>query len=258
MVDILKVPTMIKLQGILLLWSFFYKMKIKKNELKEISEYLYGYLKMPFSDDFIPGEILEKIIAETKGAERLSTYDFADVIDLDLKLGWQVKSTKESSPLTWKRVNIENASDLINNSLTSESARQILGDKVLESCNNHALKSMENYKLKKIFLSRLIINNNGTITYYEKQLCSIKDPIIFRKEDFFWSWSKPNNQKGKKSLTFIGYNKITGLKSFSWYGMGENQLHFNGEKDWWPNKSSNNVIKFKFPKKHSMDFLKKI
>lgn len=230
-----------------------------KKELKEMSEYLTGYLKLPFSEDSIPGHVMENIVATAKQAEMLKTYDFADVIDRDKKLGWQVKSTKENTPLTWKRVKLPNAQNLIENSFKSSKNIQFLGDSIIDFCNKNAEQSILDFNLDKLGFSRVIFHPNGTLTYFERLLCTKKDPIIFKKEDFIWKWStKKNNQKKESLKALHGFHKETGIKWFAWHGLGENQLHFSGEKEWWP-ENKRHMIHFKSPKeKHSMEILKEL
>jgi len=230
-----------------------------KKELKEMSEYLYGYLKLPFSEDSVPGHVMENIVATAKNAEMLKTYDFADVIDRDKKVGWQVKSTKENSPVTWKRVKLPNAPTLIEDSFNSDEGLQKLGDTIIDFCNIDAEQSMIDYDLKELGFSRLIYHSDGTLTFFEKLLCTRKDPIIFKKEDFIWNWSTPKTNQKKESLKSLhGIHKETGIKWFAWHGLGENQLHFSGEKAWWP-ESKRHMINFKSPKeKHTMEILKSL
>jgi len=75
-------------------------------QLEKIANVLTGYLKLPFSGDSIPGALMENVIASVRNGEVLNTYDFVDVINQNEKVGWQVKSTKASTPVTWKRAKI--------------------------------------------------------------------------------------------------------------------------------------------------------
>lgn len=228
-----------------------------KKELKEMAEYLYGYLKLPFSEDSVPGHVMENIVATSKGAEMLKTYDFADVIDLEKQVGWQVKSTKENTPLTWKRVKLPDAQTLIDASYESKKGLQELGDTIIDFCNKNAEQSLIDFNLKELGFSRLIFHPDGTLTYFEKMLCTKKNPIIFDKKDFIWKWSIPKTNQKKESLKSLhGFHKETGVKWFAWHGLGENQLHFSGEKEWWP-EDKRHMINFKSPtEKYSMEILK--
>jgi hypothetical protein len=69
-------------------------------ELHLIKETLSKYLRLPFSGNTIPGAVMESVLAYIRKAQRLSTYDFVDVIDATKKCGWQVKSTKSQTPVT--------------------------------------------------------------------------------------------------------------------------------------------------------------
>ena len=49
------------------------------------------------------GDRVKNANFQLRQGEVLGTYDFVDVIKRGSKCGWQVKSTKESTPVTWKR-----------------------------------------------------------------------------------------------------------------------------------------------------------
>lgn len=211
-----------------------------KDELKKIAHYLIAYMKIPyFQDDTIPGKIMEKIIAMVRGAEQLSTYDFVDVVKTG-KVGWQVKSTKSSTPLTWKRAKIANRNTLILNSEILDAEKSLagcksLGDAIIDFCNAHAKESFDKFQLDEIGMCRLIIFEDNIAIYYEKQLCTKTQPEIFQKDDYIWKWSIQKEVVKKEQLTALhGTNIKTKKKAFAWHGRGENQLHFSGEGSWWP------------------------
>ena len=206
-----------------------------KDELEKIAHYLTAYMRIPyFQDDTIPGKIMEKIIAMVHGAEQLATYDYVDVVKTG-KVGWQVKSTKSSTPLTWKRAKIANRTSLISDSEKSTDNCKKLGDEIVDFCNSHAKHSLDKYQLDEIGLARLIMFKDNTAIYYEKQLCTKTKPEIFLKEDYVWKWSKEKQAGKKEQLTALhGTNVKTNKKAFAWHGRGENQLHFSGEGSWRP------------------------
>ena len=206
-----------------------------KEELEKIAHYLIAYMKIPyFQDDTIPGKIMEKIISMVHSAKQLTTYDYVDVV-LEGKVGWQVKSTKKKSPLTWKRAKLANQAALIKNSENSEKGRQDLGGAIIDFCNTHAKHSLDKYQLDEIGLARLIMFKDNTAIYFEKQLCTKTKPEIFLKEDYIWKWSIEKPAGEKEQLTALhGTNVKTNKKAFAWHGRGENQLHFSGEGSWWP------------------------
>lgn len=72
------------------------------------------------------------IIASVHQAEVLGTYDFVDVVDHSQKIGWQVKSTKKSTPVTWKRAKIPERENLIKESMSSMQGCQKLGNAMYE------------------------------------------------------------------------------------------------------------------------------
>ena len=178
----------------------------------------------------------------------LNTYDFVDVIHPGNGCGWQVKSTKAETPVTWKRAKIPNASELIEASMHSENGLRELGDAIIGFCNDHASTSLYSYELKEIGYSRLILHKTGHITYFERLLCSQSSPSIFDPAEFAWSWSKPKTTVKKEQLPALhGINLTTGEKWWAWHGLGENQLHFSGESAWWPTEKDANVLSLQLP-----------
>jgi hypothetical protein len=75
-------------------------------QLMEIGRVLSSYMRLPLSSDTIPGGIMEALFAHVREGVMLGKYDFVDVIKPGSKCGWQVKSTKASTPVTWKRAKI--------------------------------------------------------------------------------------------------------------------------------------------------------
>jgi len=218
-----------------------------RDQLKTISKILTGYLKLPFSGDSIPGALMESVVSEVRGGEVLNTYDFVDILNKKKKVGWQIKSTKASTPVTWKRAKIPNSVQLIATSKKDTDGLQKLGDAIIKFCNDHALESMNEYGLEEIGYSRLIVHSDGKLTYFEKILCTKKSPKIFNESDFEWKWSIPKKTKKKEQLSALhGTHKPSNKKWFAWHGLGENQLHFSGEKAWWPTDNTN-IVNFKFP-----------
>ena len=218
-----------------------------QGQLKNISKILTGYLKLPFSGDSIPGALMESVISEVRDGEVLNTYDFVDILNKNQKVGWQVKSTKSSTPVTWKRAKIPNSVQLIEISKSSSLGLQKLGDAIIKFCNDHALESINEYDLYEIGYSRLIVHKDGKLTYFEKILCTKDNPKIFQESDFEWKWSIPKKTQKKEQLPALhGTHKPSNKKWFAWHGLGENQLHFSGEKAWWPTDNTNK-IDFSFP-----------
>lgn len=178
----------------------------------------------------------------------MHTYDFVDVVKRDARCGWQVKSTKAATPVTWKRAKIPGADRLISASKKSRTGLKALGDAIIEFCNGHARESIERYNLNEIGYSRLIVHEEGRVTYFERLLCTRKNPVLFDPSKFTWRWSKPKKTKKKEQLQALhGLHSPTGEKWFAWHGLGENQLHFSGESNWWPPEGDSHAITFKFP-----------
>ena len=217
-------------------------------QLLEIRNILSNYIRLPFSEDTIPGSIMEAVLAHVRGAKILNTYDFVDVIKTSEKLGWQIKSTKVTTPVTWKRAKIPNQLELIEGSEKSKVGLQALGDSIINFCNEHVAESIKLYNLENIGYSRLIINPDGQVTYFERLLCTKNDPIIFKPSDFIWKWSVKKNTIKKEQLSALhGFKLDTGNKWWAWHGRGENQLHFSGESEWWPQVNGEHSVSFRFP-----------
>lgn len=227
-------------------------------------------MKLPHSRlDAIPGEVMEGIIALVHNAKGLNTYDYVDVC-LSGDVGWSVKSTKSETPLTWKRAKIGDALTLIDASRIDPSGLQALGDSIIDFCNKHAKESIDKYDLKQIMYSRLIMFNDGSAVYFEKLISTIDNPNIFNKSNYTWQWSTPKTTVKKEQLQALhGTEILSKQKAFAWHGLGENQLHFSGEKAWWPEitipplagtvnySADGHAIAFRFPSdKVSWEFLR--
>ena len=218
------------------------------DQLDEMRNILVSYVKLPFTRTSIPGALMESVLSHVHGGTVLNTYDFADVICHETGCGWQVKSTKSESPVTWKRVKIPNASELIEASQKSASGLQVLGDAIIEFCNEHARASLHKYELNKIGYSRLILYKTGHVTYFERLLCSHDAPDIFNPAEFTWQWSTPKTTVTKEQLPALhGTNLATGEKWWAWHGLAEDQFHFSGESVWWPYENSPHAFSFQLP-----------
>jgi hypothetical protein len=209
---------------------------------------LAAYWRMPFAGDSIPGAVLEGVVADVHGAQVLGTYDFIDVHDKQHAAGWQVKSTKADTPITWKRAKIPNQRRLIERSHRSAAGRQALGDAIIGFCNRHARASLDAYGLKAIGYARLIVRENNTALYFERLLCTRARPEVFRAADYVWQWSEAKDVKKKEQLPALhGRHVVTGKKVFAWHGLGENQLHFSGEAEWWPRRGARHAVALTLP-----------
>ena len=151
-------------------------------QLANMRDTLSNFVRMPFSQGNIPGALVESVFAHVRGASVLNTYDFIDVVNTESRCGWHVKSTKASTPVTWKRAKIENSAQLIEQSTKSEEDMQALGDAIINFCNERALASMEKHALNEIGYSRLIVHKNGRVTYFERLLCSKDKPLLFEPQ----------------------------------------------------------------------------
>lgn len=223
------------------------KVYSSKNQLQQIANILTGYLRVPFARNNVPGELVENVIGFVRNGDVLNTYDFVDVINTHEKVGWQVKSTKALTPVTWKRAKIPNSNELIKESERTKEGTQRLGNAIIRFCNENIKRSMEKHSLEEIGFSRLIVHASGKLTYFEKLLCSLEQPEVFYEDDFSWEWPSPKETVIKEQLPALhGWHTPTQKKWFAWHGRGENQLHFSGEKYWWPTTGANK-IEFNFP-----------
>lgn len=217
-------------------------------QLAEIADVLRCYMRLPLSPKTIPGAYLEALVGHVHQGEVLDTYDFVDVIHRPNRVGWQVKSTKEDTPVTWKRAKIPNKERLVAASLKSKTGLQALGDAIIAFCNEHAHKSLLDYDLDTIGFSRLILHADNRATYYERILCSRKSPNLFEPSKFIWHWTKQKKTSGKEQKPALhGTHLESGRKWFAAHLLGENQLHFAGESAWWPDTSSPHAITFSLP-----------
>lgn len=219
-----------------------------QEQIETIVHILKAFSRLPFFVDKFPGEALENIVAYVRKGEVLNTYDFVDVVNYDLKCGWQIKSTRRATPVTWKRAKIPGVSQLIEESFSDQEARKMLGDAIISFCNSHVKESIELYELEQIGYARLILNPNGTATYFEKLLCSGSNANIFQPDQFNWRWSLQKETTKKEQLRALhGFDKNTNKKWWAWHGLGENQLHFSGENYWWPSENDTHQVTFELP-----------
>lgn len=226
-------------------------------QLEQIRDIICGYQRLPFSGVIVPGSVLEATLAQARGAERLGTYDFIDVIKRNARIGWQVKSTLARTPITWKRAKIENQAQLIEASQRDALGRQRLGNAIIEFCNAAVAKDFRTYDIDEIHYARLIIYRNGKAVYFERELVTRQNPELFKAADFEWHWSAQRMNYAKEQLSALhGLHKKTGAKWWAWHGRGENQLHFYGERTWWPDETYVPAISFDLPQDHfSLDEL---
>jgi hypothetical protein len=220
----------------------------ESSELKKIARIIQLYTRLPVSDEVIPGAFLESAIAHVRGATVLRTYDYVDVFHAAEQVGWSIKSTKEDTPITWKRAKLENKRALIEASHGSLGALQNLGNTIIDFCNQHAQQSIEKYHLREIGYARLILFPDRRAAYFERRLCTHEEPRIFDPAEFRWSWSVEKNTKAKEQLSALhGWHIPTNKRWWAWHGLGENQLHFTGERNWWPLETDPHAIRFALP-----------
>jgi hypothetical protein len=203
-------------------------------ELQAIAPLLLGYFRLPFAAASIPGAYAETVVARVRGGSVLRTYDFVDVVSDTGPYGWQVKSTKADTPVTWKRAKIPNAAALISASHDSVEGTQALGAAVIDFCNLHVRESVEAYSLDEIGYCRVIVKATEMV-YFERALASREAPVLFEPTDFEWRWSEPKKGGRKEQLQALhGVHRESGRKWWAAHLLGENQLHFSGEGVWWP------------------------
>ncbi len=145
-------------------------------EMSDIANLLCRYCLLPFTPDTIPGAIMEGALAHVRNAQVLRTYDFVDVIKPKDRIGWQVKSTKDKTPVTWKRAKLADAANLIKASESGAAGVQALGDVIIHFCNAHAAASMSKYALDAIGFSRLIVRDDGRVARAQPSCACQKQP----------------------------------------------------------------------------------
>lgn len=203
------------------------------SELEQIGKLLTAFMRLPFYSKSLPGALVEAVVANVRGGKVLQTYDFVDVVNAPHHFGWQVKSTLFATPVTWKRAMIPNKTELINASHTSEEGRQALGNAIINYCNQHAQASLDRYELQELYYARVIAYEEH-VTYFERPLLNSKRGIIFHPDDFEWQWTEERKSSRALQRSFAGFHKTFKTKWFAWHGLSENQLHFTGERHWWP------------------------
>lgn len=211
-------------------------------QLGQLGELLQNYFRLPFATSSIPGAYAETVLARVRQGEVLNTYDFADVIAQEGGYGWQMKSTKVDTPVTWKRAKIPNAAALIQASQDSEGGVQALGRAVIDFCNEHVHESMGLYRLREIGYARVLVRATDVV-YFERLLLDDPAGLLFDPDDFVWRWSEPKKAQKKEQLPALhGVHRESGVKWWAAHLLGENQLHFSGEHVWWPEAGGANSI----------------
>jgi len=214
--------------------------------MKRIASLISRYHQLPFTAaDSIPGAVMEGVLEIARGSSTrvLRTYDFVDVVDEPNGFGWQVKSTKPGTPVTWKRAKLPDAAQRRAFARTSKAAAQKVGAELIEFCNEHAVESLHKFNLDEIGYSRLIVRNNNVATYFERPLISKARPTLFKASDFTWRWTESRASATQQS-SLAGYDSRE-RRWFSWHS--ENQLHFNNESAWWPQIGDPHRIDFALP-----------
>lgn len=216
-------------------------------QLAQIARILTQYVRLPVSSDAVPGAFVEAVLAHVRGAQVLPTYDYIDVLDQRHGVGWSIKSTKAATPVTWKRAKIAGKQALIEASFASPAGCQALGDAIIEFCNAHARASLARFGLAEIGYARLILFPTGEARYFERPLCTRERPDIFDPADFEWRWPEQRETAAKEQLRALHGYRRGGRKMWAWHGLGENQLHFSGETERWPQPGDPHAIAFQLP-----------
>jgi len=163
--------------------------------------------------------------------------DFADVVASSN--GWQVKRGYAQTTMTWKRIAVaETDAEMVRESRTDPIARQLLGNHIIARCNGHLWESFKIHGLQAMGYCRLIVDGRMAC-YFERELCTNNTTPLFQHEDFEWIWSNRSVLHGK--------HRNSGERWFGWNGVrSDNQLHFVGERCWWPTDDDHS-IRFSIP-----------
>lgn len=195
--------------------------------LDDLGRYIKAYQSLPFFDGSVPGKILETLVAFAFQGRVLNTLDFVDVVSG--KVGWQVKSIKAGSDVTWKRVTIANPEFLLELSYEEPA---FLGRYLIDICNDHIFDSFVKYGLEDIRYIKAEIHPSNVVLV-EKSIVTNDSIVAFDHDDFYWHWTEPKHRNNKELLpSFSGFHKETNSKWFSWNGLGDNQFRFTYEKVW--------------------------
>lgn len=221
-------------------------------QLSAIARALTGYMRLPFAST-LPGAFVEAVIARVRDATVLATYDFVDVVDFERGIGWQVKSTKSATPVTWKRAKLAGAPELIDASRLSDEGLQALGDSIISFCNEHVESSLQlNDGLRAIGYARAILFESVDaveIRYFERELVTAEKRQLFDPTEFRWQWSAQKQTVKKEQLSALhGFHRPSERRWFAWHGLGENQLHFTGESAWWPDEGDPSAVLVRLPR----------
>jgi len=215
-----------------------------RQELEDIADLVRISFRLPLDGGFD----LEDIVAHVRGGKTTKSRDFVDVV-LTVT-GFQIKSALDATPITWKRIRIRHGIRLIQESRCDASICQQIGDSVIAASNTHMADSFEKYGLDEIGYGRLILDSYGTAVYFERLLCTRKS-TLFAPADFRWELAK---------RALHGVHRETGETWFRWNGDdSDNQLHFVGERRWWPSDDDPHCIRFGLPAAMSLEeFLERI
>lgn len=223
--------------------------KITYQQIETLKKHFKALLAMPWASETLSGRMVEEIVSATYGGRVLPNYDYVDVLgETGDRKAWQVKATKSSTPITWKRAKIPNKTKLINASHSDHVGLQRLGDAIITFCNNNITASIKKYKLEEIIYARAIFFVNGDVRYFERVLATANIEKIFEPSDYYWRWSKQKQNTKKEQLPALhGFRRSDDKKIWAWHGNGENQLHFSAENEWWQDGQNFLDIKFKRP-----------
>ena len=235
-------------------------------QLERIKQTLCSYHMLPFSGTRIPGDVLEGVLAHVRGGDLLGKYDFVDVLQRSEGVGWQVKSTRHRSPLTWMRADFRRRSELVAEAdAERDEGRkrelvQALGDSVIEYANASIRDSFTKYGLQQVMFCHLVLMPENRAMYYEKLLAVEGEEELFRATDFMLSWREPRPGRANRNAdpddpgaaeqlpSLRGRHVPTDQDWFAWYGRKGGQLHFLlEEKIWWPPESGAHRIDFDLP-----------
>jgi hypothetical protein len=191
------------------------------------------YWASPFCAGTI--ELGEVLLAWALRADLTQTKQYADAIQTESGIAYQIKTGLRTSPVTFARVTTPSQEQLVNS--PDWEHINTLGHELLEWMRQRITQPYQWPHIKEVRVARVLYTKRGEFTYYERAVASQTDVPDLQS----WRWSEAGN-------ALEGY--LGNVKWLSWYPQGrqntrnQNQLHFHGENELIPPPGASNRIDF--------------